>query len=86
MGAMKPVDHHSYRVRWSLEDGEYVGTCDEFASLSWLGQTPQAALAGIRRVVAEAVADLRASGENAPSLTLEQRLALFDPVRHGSEA
>lgn len=82
----KLVDHHGCRVRWSPEDGEYVGTCDEFASLSWLDQTPQLALAGIRRMVAEAVADLRARGESAPSFTLEQRLALFDPARHGGEA
>lgn len=81
MNTMKPVDHHSYRVRWSPEDGEYVGTCDEFASLSWLDQTPQLALAGIMRTVA----DLRTGGAHVPSLTLEQRLALYEPARHGGE-
>jgi hypothetical protein len=45
-------DYH-YRVRWSDEDGEHVGICDEFPSLSWLEKSPEAALAGIRKVVAE---------------------------------
>lgn len=63
---MKNSNHYTYRVSWSPEDGEYVGTCVEFASLSWLDKTPQAALAGIGRVVAEVVADLRASGEPVP--------------------
>lgn len=81
---MKQADPYSYRVRWSPEDGEYVGTCDEFASLSWLGETPQDALAGILRMIAETVADLRTSGQPIP-LTLAQRLACFDPLRHGGE-
>ncbi len=63
---MKSADHYTYRVSWSPEDGEYLGTCAEFPSLSWLAKTPAAALAGIGRVVAEVVADLRASGEVIP--------------------
>lgn len=46
-----------YRVEWSGEDQEYVGLCAGFPSLSWLDKTPEAALAGIRRLVAECVAD-----------------------------
>jgi hypothetical protein len=46
-------------VTWSAEDGEHVTTCAEFPSLSWLAQTPEEALAGIRRVVAESVMDMR---------------------------
>lgn len=49
---------NTYRVTWSEEDGEYVGLCAEFPSLSWLASTPEATLAGIRQVVAEVVADL----------------------------
>lgn len=45
------VDHHTYTVKWSAEDGEYLATCNEFPSLSWLTQTPEEALSGIRRVV-----------------------------------
>ena len=59
-------DRYTYRVTWSEEDGEYVGLCAEFPSLSWLASTPEAALAGIRQVVAEVVADLGATGEPVP--------------------
>ena len=59
-------DHFTYRVTWSEEDGEYIGLCAEFASLSWLASEPEAALQGIRQVVAEVVADLQASGEDVP--------------------
>lgn len=69
---MKKADHYTYRVSWSPEDGEYVGTCAEFPSLSWLAKTPSAALAGIGRVVAEVVADLRASGEPVPTPLAEK--------------
>jgi predicted RNase H-like HicB family nuclease len=46
-------DRYTYRVTWSEEDGEYVGLCVEFPSLSWLAQSPKDALKGIRQVVAE---------------------------------
>jgi predicted HicB family RNase H-like nuclease len=59
-------DHYTYRVTWSEEDGEYVGLCVEFPSLSWLASEPEEALKGIRQVVAEAVADLRVNGEPIP--------------------
>ena len=54
-------DRYTYRVTWSKEDEEYVGLCAEFPSLSWLAKTPEAALSGIRQVVAEVVADLEAN-------------------------
>lgn len=69
---MKQVDHYTYRVSWSPEDGEYVGTCAEFPSLSWLAKTPAAALSGIARVVADVAADLRASGEPVPQPLAEK--------------
>lgn len=37
------ADHYTYRVTWSAEDGEHVGLCAEFPSLSWLAKTPEAA-------------------------------------------
>ena len=67
------VDHYTYRVTWSLEDGEHVGSCIEFPSLSWLAETPEEALAGIRQVVSEVVADLEASGEPVPVPLAEKR-------------
>lgn len=59
-------DRYTYRVTWSELDGEYVGLCAEFLSLSWLASTPEAALAGIRQVVADVVSDLEASDEPVP--------------------
>lgn len=59
-------DRYTYRVTWSEEDNEYVGLCAEFPSLSWLEPAPEAALRGIRQVVAEVVADLEANGEDTP--------------------
>jgi predicted RNase H-like HicB family nuclease len=61
------VDHYTYRVTWSSEDGEHVGLCAEFPSLSWLAKTPEAALKGIRQVVMDAVADMHAGGEPIPA-------------------
>src|ERR1035441_180116 len=57
----KSFDHYTYRVTWSLEDGEYVALCTEFPSLSWLAAAPEAALAGIRDVVTDCVADMIAN-------------------------
>lgn len=56
-------DQFTYRVTWSPKDGEHVGLCAEFPSLSWLAATPEGALAGIPKVVAEAVRDMEANGE-----------------------
>jgi predicted HicB family RNase H-like nuclease len=57
---------YTYRVTWSEDDNEYVGLCAEFPSLSWLAGTPEAALRGIRRLVAEVVKDMEADGETVP--------------------
>lgn len=59
-------DHYTYRVTWSEEDGEYVGLCVEFPSLSWLASVPEAALRGIRSVVADVVADMQRHKEAVP--------------------
>jgi predicted HicB family RNase H-like nuclease len=66
------VDHYTYRVTWSPEDGEHVGLCAEFPSLSWLAKTPEAALKGIRQVAMDAVADMQASGEIIPAPLAER--------------
>ena len=66
------IQHYTYRVTWSPEDGEHVGLCTEFASLSWLAKTPDAALKGIQKVVADVVADMQASGETIPVALAEK--------------
>jgi predicted HicB family RNase H-like nuclease len=67
------ADHYTYRVTWSPEDGEHVGLCAEFPSLSWLAKTPEAALKGMRKLVAEVIADLQAVGESVPVPLAEKR-------------
>lgn len=67
------TDHYTYRVTWSAEDAEHVGLCAEFPSLSWLAATPEAALAGVRKTVAEVVADMQAQGEEVPAPIAERR-------------
>ena len=59
-------DIYAYQVVWSDEDGEYVGLCAEFPSLSWLAPGCGEALAGIRALVADCVDDMRACGEPLP--------------------
>jgi predicted HicB family RNase H-like nuclease len=59
-------DKYTYRVTWSEDDAEYVGLCAEFSSLSWLAQTPEAALKGIRKLVGEVIADMQRNEESVP--------------------
>jgi len=60
------ADHYAYRVRWESEGREYVGTCAEFPSLSHLDPDQDAALRGIRGLVADVVMELEANGERVP--------------------
>jgi predicted HicB family RNase H-like nuclease len=59
-------DKYTYRVTWSEDDNEYVGLCAEFSSLSWLADTPEKALKGIRNLVADVLLDMDKTGEPAP--------------------
>jgi len=58
--------HYTYRVTWSEEDQEYVGTVAEFPSLSYLHTNQARALAGIVDLVEQVVADLTANDEPVP--------------------
>jgi predicted HicB family RNase H-like nuclease len=69
---MMKTDHYTYRVTWSAEDAEYVGLCVEFPSLSWLAATPEAALAGIRKLTKDVVRDMEAVGEQIPKPLAEK--------------
>ena len=66
MTDMFDATHYSYRVIWSPEDDEFVATCAEFPSLSWLAQGQEEALAGLRNLVQEVTEDLTSSGEPVP--------------------
>jgi len=67
------INHYTYRVTWSQEDGEHVGLCAEFPSFSWLAPTPEKALAGIRRLVSEVVDDMQITGEPIPDPLSEKQ-------------
>jgi len=66
------VDHYTYRVTWSPDDGEHLALCAEFPSLSWLAATPEAALKGVRQVVSDVLTDMKASGEAIPVALAEK--------------
>ena len=70
---MNTADHYTYRVTWSAEDGEFVGLCAEFPSLSWLTPTQEGAFSGIRQVVADSVADMLNNGETPPEPIADRR-------------
>lgn len=55
-------------MTWSAEDKEYSGLCAEFPSLSWLSKTPEGA-----RVVAEAIGDMKKTGEPVPEPIANRR-------------
>ena len=60
------LSKYEYAIWWSEEDEEFVGTCMEFPSLSWLDKSRTKALNGIVRLVGEIVRDLEATGEHIP--------------------
>lgn len=66
------INHYTYRVTWSADDNEHVGLCAEFPSLSWLAASPEKALSGIRRVVAQVVEEMTSSGEPVPEALAEK--------------
>jgi len=66
------ADHYTYRVSWSEEDQECVGTCAEFPSLSHLAGSKAEALRGIVELVADIVEDMQASGEPVPAPIAER--------------
>ncbi len=57
---------YTYRVIWSEEDGEFIGLCAEFPSLSWLADTQTEALSGIVDLVKGILADMAEHGEEIP--------------------
>jgi len=51
---------------WSEEDNEYIGLCAEFPSLSWLADTQEGALTGIRNTVKQVILDMQENDEVIP--------------------
>ena len=64
---MTPGDRYSYRVCWSAEDEAYVGTVDELPSLSWVADSLETALAGVRDLVTDVFRDVAYTGAAPPA-------------------
>jgi len=71
----KSINLYTYRVTWSEEDKEFLGLCAEFPSLSWLAETPEAALKGIIEVVTEVVDDMKEASEAIPEPLLTKQFS-----------
>ena len=78
-------NHYTYRIEWSPEDGEWVGLCIEFPSLSWLGSTADVAVGGIVQLVADTVKDMYANGEQPPQPLSERHYSGKVMVRTSPE-
>ena len=59
-------DHYTYRVIWSEEDEAHIGLCAEFPGISWIAATPEGALRGVRKEVANIIEDMEANAEPVP--------------------
>jgi hypothetical protein len=69
------TDHYTYRISWSPNDAEYVATCAEFPSLSWLDENQVEALRGIKHLVRDVIEDLAMTGETVPVPIADQRFS-----------
>ena len=85
MTAARPeVLHYAYRVVFSVEDGEFVATCAEFPSLSWLAADQIDALQQLQRLVGEVLDDLESEGAELPQPLAERSFSGKLNLRLGS--
>jgi predicted HicB family RNase H-like nuclease len=64
------MPNYTYRAQWSIESGDYLGTCLEFGSESAHAPTAHEAIAAIEREVAKIVAEyVNDDADPPPSLT-----------------
>jgi predicted HicB family RNase H-like nuclease len=75
------MEHYTYRVTWSAEEREFVGLCAEFPRLSHFDDSPEAALAGIRVLVHEAVEAMRATDQKPPDALADREYSGTFKVR-----
>ena len=81
------ADFYSYRVVFSATDQEFVGTVDEFPSLSHVDKDFVGAFQGIHKVVEDAIIVLSEDGTPAPApLGLTSMDEFFSSVRRGAES
>lgn len=60
------AETYSYRTIFRPGDNEFVGYCAEFPELSAFALDEKAAMRGIEDLVANAVSNMQAKGEEAP--------------------
>ena len=66
------AERYTYRVSWSVEDQEFLGAVAEFPSLGWFAGDQESAFHGIRQLVTDVLADMRAAGDTAPEPIAER--------------
>jgi predicted HicB family RNase H-like nuclease len=64
--ARPEISHYTYRVTWSAQDREFVATCAEFPSLSWLAASQIEALQGLQDLLRDVIVDMEEQGEQVP--------------------
>src|SRR6266700_2654682 len=80
---MPDATHYTYRVAWSVEDGEHVATVAEFPSLSWLA--PNCGIRGVCDLIA--VVWRWENRQVVPAyLVVRARSAAISRARDGSSA
>ena len=75
METVDTAEHYTYRVSWSEEDNEYVATCVEFPSLSWLDESRSGALDGIFDLVVDVVRDMTKNEEKIPEPLADRKFS-----------
>jgi hypothetical protein len=68
-------DRFAYRVTWSERDGEFVASCAEFPSLSWLDKDQTKALRGLMALVQDTAVRMRKAGEPVPEPLATRRFS-----------
>lgn len=79
------VSHYTYRVSWSAEDDEFIATCLEFPSLSWLAASQLEALEGLQAVLHDVLTDMDEAGEEIPAPLSERKFSGRFLVRVGEQ-
>lgn len=67
------MNHYTYRVEWSPEQGQYVGRCIELRFLWHWAPTRPEAISGVEQAVDEHIAEREAAGDDVPTPLTERR-------------
>lgn len=63
------MNDYTYFVFWSDRDRQYIAICPSFPKLSWMENTQEKALQGIKDLVENVIKDMQRSGEPIPPPT-----------------